>query len=121
MILDTGVKFNIMQAMRDSVAGGSLEIGTANMKTVLASFKLDESGGSVDGATWRVGIAAPTAEADVGGRAEAAQLKDRTGTPRITGLRVGMRGSNSDVVLSNTQVNKGQHVTIDGDQIIEHL
>lgn len=119
VIVDANIRSAMLSAVRDGVRGGTLEIGTADMRSVLASFQLSYDGGTVSGTEWSLGIVNPTVDAALAGRAEKAQIKDSAGVPRIVGLSVGMSGQDADVVLSNTQVNKGQRVSVDGDQTIE--
>lgn len=120
MKLDDGTKNAVMTAMRDTVAGGVLEICTSSTSVVLARFKFDENGGSVNGPVWTLGFANSTADALLGGRAVVGCIRDRFGTARISGLSVGMKGDDAEITISNTQINKGQQVFIDGEQVIEH-
>lgn len=120
MQYDTGAKAARMNALRALVAGGTLEVGTANMGSVLASFKLADSGGSVRDTTWHIAFADDNATARNEGRASVAQIKDASGTVRISKLRVGMGAGDFDVVISNTQVNNRQTVSLEGEQSITH-
>lgn len=120
LTLDDGTKHAVMNAMREMVAGGVLEICTTNTNVVLARFKFTDTAGSVNGAVWSLAFVSPTVEALTGGRAAIGCVRDRNGVARMSGLVVGMRGSDAEIVISNTQINKGQLVSIDGEQIIEH-
>lgn len=120
MKLDDGTKNAVMNAMREMVAGGVLEVCTSNTSVVLARFKFDENGGSVSGPVWTLGFANPSTEALLSGRASVVCIRDRNGTARLYGLSVGMRGSDAELIISNTQINKNQQVFIDGEQVIEH-
>jgi len=106
----TAVKTARMTATRDQVASGTLEIGTAGMASVLATFTLSASGGSVSTDTWTLAFTASTVAAGNTGTAAAAQIKTSGGTAVITGLTVG-QGS-GDISLDNTSIASGQNVTL---------
>jgi hypothetical protein len=107
---DASVKTSRITATRDAVANGTLEIGTASMATVLATFGLSATGGTVSGSVWTLALDASTVAASAGGAAAAARIKDSGGTARITGLTVGT--SSADIILDNTSINSGQNVTL---------
>jgi hypothetical protein len=107
---DASVKTARITATRDAVANGTLEIGTASMASVLATFGLSATSGTVSGSVWTLAFDASTVAASAGGTAAAARIKDSGGTARITGLTVGTSGS--DIILDNTSINSGQNVTL---------
>jgi hypothetical protein len=107
---DATMKTARITATRDTVANGTLEIGTTGMASVLATFGLSASGGSIAGSVWTLVFDAGTVAASAGGTAAAARIKDSGGTARITGLTVGTSGS--DINLDNTSIANGQNVTL---------
>lgn len=104
------VKTARMSATRDHFADGTLEIGTTGMGTVIAAFGLSATGGSVSNGVWTLGFDASTVAASAQGTAAAARLKNSAGTANLTGLTVGISGT--DIVLDNTSINAGQNVTL---------
>lgn len=106
----TAVKTARMTATRDHFADGTLEIGTSGMSSVLATFGLSASGGSISGAVWTLAFDNGTVAASAGGTAAAARIKNSGGTANITGLTVGTSGS--DINLDNTNIANGQNVTL---------
>jgi len=104
------VKTARITATRDEVADGTLEIGTAGMATVLATFGLSATGGTISGDTWTLVFDNSTVSAGNTGTAAAAQIKDSVGTAVITGLTVSTSGA--DINLDNTSINSGQDVTL---------
>lgn len=101
-----------MQATADDCAGGTLEIGTAGMATVLATFSLSGTQTGVSGDTWTLQFTAGTVTASAGGTAAAAQIKDSGAAVVISGLTVG-QGS-GDLSLNNTTIANGQDVSLSG-------
>jgi len=99
-----------MTATRDQVADGTLEIGTAGMAAVLATFGLSATGGSVATDTWTLAFDAGTVAASGSGTAAAAQIKTFGGTAVITGLTVGT--SAADIILDSVSITSGQNVTL---------
>lgn len=106
----TAVKTARMTATRDHFADGTLEIGTASMAAVLATFGLSGTGGSVSNDVWTLAFDAGTVSASGTGTAAAARVKNSGGTSNLTGLTVGTSGS--DINLNNTSINSGQSVTL---------
>ena len=106
----TAAKTSRMTATRDLVANGTLEIGTAGMATVLATFGLSAGGGSIAGAVWTLAFDAATVAAGAAGTAASARIKDSGGTAQITGLTVGTSGS--DINLDSVAISSGQNVTL---------
>lgn len=106
----TAVKTSRMTATRDDVANGSLEILDTDGTTVLVTYGLDATAGSVSGARWTLGFDATTVAASASGTAATARIKDSGGTAQITGLTVGTSGA--DITIDNTSINSGQDCTI---------
>ena len=106
------VKTARMTATRDHFADGTRESGTAGMGTVLATFGLSATGGSVSGSVWTLAFDAGTVTAAATGTAAAARIKNSVGTANLTGLTVGTSGS--DINLSSVSINSGQDVTLSG-------
>ena len=113
VIYATATKTARMTATRDDICGGTsgtLEIGTTAMATVLATFTLTTSGGTVSTDTWTLAFVAGTVAAGNTGTAAAAQIKDNGGTALITGLTVGVAAE--DIVLDSASITSGQNVTL---------
>ncbi|AIT81600.1 hypothetical protein [Novosphingobium pentaromativorans] len=110
---NTAVKTARITATRDYFANGTLELLAAN-DAVLAIFDLSASGGSIAADTWTLGFDANTvaAEAGAGAGTDAtkAQIKDSGGNAHLTGLTVGISGT--DIVLDNVNIADGQNVTL---------
>lgn len=107
---NVAVKTARITATRDYFANGTLEIGTSGMASVLATFGLSASGGTVSGDTWTLVFDNSTVSAGATGVAAAAQIKDSGGNAHITGLTVSTSGA--DINLDNTSINSGQNVTL---------
>lgn len=118
VIYAASVKTARMTATRDALANGTIEIGTTGMGTVLATFGLSGTGGTVSGDTWTIALDAGTVNATASGIAAAAQIKTSGGTAVITGLTVTETGGGGDVVFDNTDINSGQNVTLSSVQIV---
>ena|SRR5579885_1383522 len=110
---DVAIKNARLTATRDQVAGGTLEIMAAD-NTVLAIFALTSVGGSVTAGVWTFAFNASTvtgqAAAGSGTNATKAQIKDSTAAVRITGLTVGLSGT--DIIFDNVNIASGQNVTL---------
>lgn len=108
----TAAKTSRMTATRDHFADGTLEIGTAGMVLVLATFGLSASGGSVAGAVWTLGFDASTVIASAGAATIAAEARIKTsgGSADLTGLTVGLSGA--DINLDSVSISLGQNVTL---------
>lgn len=106
----TAVKTSRMTATRDAVANGTLEIGTAAMAAVLATFGLSAAGGTISDDVWTLAFDADTVAAGGTGTAAAARVKDSGGVAQVTGLTVGTSGS--DINLDSTSITSGQNVTL---------
>lgn len=96
----------------DAGAGAStLEIGTAAMGAVLATFTFaDPSGTAASGVLTFDFDPDLEATASGTGTAAAAQIKDGDGTVVISGLTVGTSGT--DIVLDSVSITSGQTVTL---------
>lgn len=108
--LDNTTKDAVMTAIRNVVPSGTLEIGTAGMGSVLATFTLSALGGSTASQVWTLDFAASPVTASATGVAAAAQIKNSGGTVRISGLTVGTSGT--DIVLDSTSITSGQDVDL---------
>lgn len=112
-IYATQVKTARMTATRDHFANGTLEILSA-ADAVLAIFGLDADGGTVSTDTWTLvfdsDTVAGTAAAGTGTDATKAQIKTAGGDAHITGLTVGLTGT--DIVLNNVNIAEAQEVEL---------
>ena len=105
----TAVKTARITATRDHFANGTLEIMDA-ANVVLAVFGLDAAGGTIAGDTWTLVFDASTVSAVASGTASKAQIKNSTGTANLTGLTVGVSGSN--INLDSVSITSGQNVSL---------
>lgn len=105
-------RMNAVVAQIDAgAAAGKLEIGTAGMATVLATFTLNDPCGTVSGAVLTLsGFPKSDTAADNTGTAAAARIRDSNNVDIITGLTVGLSGT--DIVLDSVNFTTGQTVTI---------
>lgn len=106
----TAVKTARITATRDHFADGTLEIGTTGMATVLATFGLSATGGTVSGDTWTLVFDAGTVAAAAAGTAAEARIVTSGASNDLTGLTVGTSGT--DITLDNVSIANGQNVTI---------
>lgn len=97
-------------ATRDHFANGTLEIGTAGMATVLASFGLTATGGTVATDTWTLAFDNTTVAATGTGTAAEARIVTSGSANDLTGLTVGTSGTN--IVITNASITTGQDVTV---------
>lgn len=115
------VKDSRMTAVRDQIDAGSgagkLEIGTAGMATILATFVLEDPSGTVASQALTLSGFPKTDPADDTGAAAAARIRDSDNNDVITGLTVGTSGT--DIVLDSTSITSGQDVTINS-AVITH-
>lgn len=107
--LDNTTKDDVMTAIRDRCANGTLEIQTG-AGAVLATFGLSASGGTIASQAWTLAFDASTVTAGASGTAAQAVIKDSGGTNRITGLTVGTSGA--DVNLDSVSITSGGSVTL---------
>lgn len=104
----TAVKTDRITATRDYFANGTLEI--LDGATVLATFGLSASGGTIATDTWTMTFDATTVTAGAAGTADGAQVKNSGGTVGLSGLTVATSGA--DVTIDNTSIASGQSVAI---------
>jgi len=114
----TAAKNNRMTAVRDLLNGGKLEIGTAGMAAVLATFTLDATSGTISNGVLTLSGFPKTVAAAAGGTAAAARLRTSANADVVTGLTVGISGA--DINLDNTSIASGQNVTINAGPTITH-
>lgn len=109
------VRTAMLDAMRASVAGGTMELLSASNQ-VLAVFDLSDDACSVAAGVWSVEFdpvtTLGTAAAGLGTNAAAARFKNSNGAVRLTGLTVTLPGGSGDVKLINTSITEGQTVAI---------
>lgn len=115
VIYSTATKTARMNAVVAQIDGGTgagkLEIGTAGMASVLATFTLNDPCGTVSGAVLTLsGFPKSDTAADNTGTAAAARIRDSNNVDIITGLTVGLSGT--DIVLDSVSFTAGQTVTI---------
>jgi hypothetical protein len=108
----TAVKNSRMDAVITALgAAGVMEIGTAGMGAVLATFTFDNPAGASGGAgVLTFAFVANTVAAGDTGVAAAARLRTSGATDIVTGLTVGTGGT--DIIIDNTSINNGQNVTV---------
>lgn len=119
VVYTNAVKIARMGAVT-SQAGATavLEIGTAGMASILASFTLNNP---IAGAATGAGVLAlsgfpKNATASASGTAAAARIRTATGgTDIVTGLTVGT--SAADVILDSVSITSGQTVTLNSASI----
>lgn len=101
-----------MQAVADDIdsgpAAGTLEVGTAAMALVLATFTCDDPCGVVAGSVLTFSGLTKSVLASNGGTAAEARFKNSTGTTIVSGLTVGTIGT--DIIISSTSVSAGQQL-----------
>lgn len=110
VIYDTDTKTDRMEATREKVASGTLQIRDAS-NNVLVTYDLDATAGSVSGATWTLGFDATTVAATGTGNAANARILDSGATARVTGLTVGLSGSGADVIIDEVAIVAAEDIT----------
>ena len=114
VIYSTTVKNSRMTVVRDAIDGGSsggtLQIGTTGMATILAEIALADPCGSVSGGVLTFAMPQSDAGANASGTAAEAHIKDSSGTTVVSGLTVGTSGAN--INLSSVNIAAGDAVTI---------
>lgn len=88
---DTAVKTDRITATRDYFANGTLEI--LDGATVLDTFGLSATGGTISTDIWTMAFDASTVAATATGTADGAQVKNSGGSAHLTGLTVGPASS----------------------------
>ena len=111
----SGLKDTRMTAVRDAIdagaGAGKLEIGTAAMATVLATITLGDPSGTISGGVLTLsGFPRSDTSADNTGTAAAARIRTSADADVVTGLTVGLSGSN--INLDSLSITAGQTVTI---------
>lgn len=119
----TPVKTARMNSVFALMPGGKLEIGTAAMTAtgatgVLVSFTLNTPAATVSGAIMSLAGFPKTSAATATGTAATARLVDSVGASIISGLTVGLTGT--DVILDNTSINNLQNVTVNATPTFTH-
>lgn len=104
-----------MQVILDAIDGGTLEIGTAAMASVLASITLPSPAGTLSGDTITLTMPQSDPSADNSGTAAAARIKNSGGAAIVTGLTAGTSGTN--VVLDSVSFTAGQTFTLNSGTI----
>jgi hypothetical protein len=114
VVYTNAVKISRMGAVTTAIGTtGVLEIGTASMATVLATFTLNNpAAGAATGAGVLTLSGFPkNATAAATGTAAAARIRTATaGTDIITNLTVGTSGT--DIILDSTSITSSQTVTL---------
>ena len=103
------------EAIKDDMASGTLEIGTAGMAAVLVTFPLNATAGVVAANVITLNGFPQTVAAAGAGTAAEARIRDSVSGDVVTGLTVGTGGT--DVILDNTNIAAAQDVTIDSGTI----
>lgn len=114
----TSLKTTRMTAVRDDIdsggAAGRLEICSASYAAILATVTLGYSGastGTISGAVLTLaGFPRSDTSADNTGTAAVARIRNSAGVDIVTGLTVGLSGS--DINLDSLSITAGQTVTI---------
>jgi hypothetical protein len=102
---------DVVAAIDAGTPPGYLEIGTAAMALLLATIFFDTTCGTVSGGVLTFSSTPLTcASAANSGTAAAARARNAAGTDIITGLTVGLGGT--DIVLSSVSIVAGQPVTL---------
>lgn len=105
------LKTTRMQAVVTAIgSGGKLELGTAGMASVLATFTLDATAGTVTGDTLTFSGMPKTVAAALAGTIAAARIRTSADADVITNLTAGT--SAADVIVSSTTVAQGQDVIV---------
>jgi len=114
VVYSTAVKNSRMTIVRDAIdagsAGGTLEIGTTGMASVLAVIPLADPCGSVSSGILTFTMPQSDTAANATGTAAEARVKDSTGTIVLSGLTVGTSGAN--INLSSVSINTNDIVII---------
>lgn len=99
-----------MQATADHFVSGTLEIGTAGMAAVLATFTFTATQTGVSNGVWTLQFTSGSVTASGTGTAAAAQLKTSGAVADLTGLDVSTSGAN--INLDSVSITSGQTVTL---------
>jgi len=112
------LKTTRMQAVLSAIdagAAGTIEIGTANMATVLAILPLQKPSFSLSGAVLTLLGVPISATAGASGTAANARIKDGSGNVIVSQLTVGTTGT--DIILNSVAITSGQAVTLNSGTI----
>lgn len=107
----TAIKTARMEATRDVVIGGTLEVRDST-NAVLVAYNITVGGGTVSGDTWTITVDSTTVAATAAGTADNIVIKNSAGSVRISGLSVGLSGSGANAIIDNTSIAVGQNVTL---------
>jgi hypothetical protein len=115
IVYSTAAKNARLTAVRDQIDAGAgpgvLQVGTAGMATVLAEITLGDPCGTVAaGVLTFSGFPRSDTSANAAGTAAAARIRDSAGNDVITGLTVGLTGT--DIVLDSVTFSEGQLLMI---------
>ena len=91
-------------------SGGKLEIGTAGMGTILATFSLDSTAGTVAAGVLTFSGMPKNVSALNDGTAAAARIRTAADVDVVTGLTVGTVGT--DVIIDSTSITESQSITL---------
>ncbi len=111
-----GVKNARLDAVSSKIdagaSAGKIEIGTASMAVVLSTIVLANpvAAAAASGTLTFSGFPRSDPSASASGVAASARIVDGDGNEVITGLTVGLTGS--DINLDNTNINVGQQITL---------
>jgi len=112
------VKNSRMDATRADAANGTLEL--LDGASVVVSFDLGASGGSVTGDVWTVLASGTSSTASAGGTVDGARIRASGGADLATGLTVSATGGGGDIVIDNLVVANGQTITSNADVTVTH-
>lgn len=119
VIYSPALKNTRMTATRDAINSGTLRIGSVGMTSVLATFNLSATAGTVSGGVLTLALASPSTSAMNTGTAAEAEIRASDGTTVvISSLTVGTSGA--DIIINATLISSGQTVTASGAQTIAH-
>jgi len=107
----------VLSTLDASVAPAYIEIGTTGMASVLATLTLADPSGSVTGPALSFTMPQSDLAADATGTAAEARLRNGDADDVITGLTVGLTGT--DIVLDSVDFTAGQTVTLNS-AVITH-
>lgn len=113
------VKALRLNSTRTHFVNGTIEIGTTGFTTILATFTLTATAGSVTNDIWTLALTNSTVTATGTGTAAAARIKTSGGVIDLSGLTVSTTGA--DINLNNTSIATGQNVTLSSATITHAL
>lgn len=112
---DTTLKNTRLTSVRDAINGGSIEIGTTGMASILAVLPLSATAGTVASGVLTFNAITSDTSADNTGTAAEARIKDSSAAVKVSGLTVGTSGAN--VNLNSTSITAGQQVSLSSGSI----